>query len=621
MNSLRKLMAVCGLLLGLRLGAAEPYARFDLGVGSYGTTWTWGGGTELDIARMDWAIVAFGNEKTDLSTVARLNRLLEINPKLKFVLRLWPRSSSLKVFFLDYLYDATAKKAFNDEVRRQIRLVLDNIVRPENVQGVTLFEELPYQFAPDIRCLAETAPDAPLDPYLATFADWYRAETGLEMKCWNRDVRLWWGKKFAEALCDVYRHIKAEEPRLRNYVWFMSHYRLLDWLEPGEDVHSPKVIPCRWCDIVKPGEAADGFFAYCNNSFWADKYLTLAKENGWPYFTQLSHTATMRIGSWEDCLSIAKADLPENMGYFYYGPDFRYGLWNDDPDVRPEDIPSVSGMYPRARRFLAKEKVNLDIVRSYLKPSLTVSHNMGTVAVGGFAMVTAVVTNLRDEKWLPDEDCEVRDVTLTVETPPEFEIPVSASCPESVRIARLRPGETKAVIWWAQRKRPSSDPRNMPLKVSLSAANAAAVEVSSTEPVLSPQPEARFAFKSSRGMFRYVDYAMGWSQHPTRITIENPRRSRSLCVNPSIRKEGIKLTWRGVLKEGERLVLGPGVIGEHVGVTGERRDVTAELVGTGITVGKGVSCLEYADEYADGDSEKAIVTIDVPRRLEEIRSK
>ena len=78
----------CGLL-----ASAEPlpYKHFDLGVGSYGSGYTWGNGTPLDVARHDWAMVTFTNESVDRRTTDRLNAELEINPKMKIVVRLWPK--------------------------------------------------------------------------------------------------------------------------------------------------------------------------------------------------------------------------------------------------------------------------------------------------------------------------------------------------------------------------------------------------------------------------------------------------------------------------------------------------------------------------------------------------
>ena len=87
------------IFLTVALVLAEPYnlvaertptpdRYWELGVGCY--LGGLGELTELDVARFDWVMVCFGNISSDRSTTDLLNRLLQINPDLKFMVRLWP---------------------------------------------------------------------------------------------------------------------------------------------------------------------------------------------------------------------------------------------------------------------------------------------------------------------------------------------------------------------------------------------------------------------------------------------------------------------------------------------------------------------------------------------------
>ena len=629
MKTKTSLILVAGGLLALMAGAAEPlaYKHFDLGVGKYSTGWEWGGGEVLDTARYDWALVQFTNEPVGPKTPARINQALALNPKLKIMVRLWPKPGFVRqtknpkklrtyIGFLDYLYYPEAKEAFLKEALAHLHLITDNITHPENVYGCTLFEELPHQFGYDVGILSKTTPEgADIRYFQEFFGDKYKAETGKEMTEWNRDLRIWWGKKFAEALRDVAHEIKKDSPKVRVFVWFMSHFRLLDWLEPGEDVHTPKVIPCYWKDIICP-EGADGFFAYNNNAYWAERYQKLARDNHWPYFSQLSHPGQMRIASWDECVKIANADLPENLGYFYYGPDFTYGHWNDDPDVRPEDVSSLSGLFPRMRRYLAKANVGMDLVRRQLAPQVVLSHELGPIGLKNFGMATAVVTNRRTEEWFASaEEATLRNVKVTLSVPDGFSVPQNVSAGECVTIPVLKPGETKTVMWWVRRDKETAKDAKLPVSVTAEAEGVAPVTVAAEEQVSNPVPYASFDAKRSGESFVYVNWGLPWSKRMPELTLECLPSGGAMLQNPRVRVDTRQITYQGVLKPGEKVVIRSALVADLV--QGRKfTDVSDRIVGEELRIGKGVTKIEFFDDYPAGGSAKARISVRFPDLME-----
>ena len=606
-----KRMTACmlAIVLGFGAQAAEgpSWKHWDLGVGKYSAAWDWCGGDVLDLARYDWALVQLGNEPPTLATVGRINQAMALNPKLKIMIRLWPKPGFVRqtlnpkkersyIGFLDYLYYPEAKAAFLKDALAQLHVFTDNLLYPQNVYGCTIFEELPHQFGYNVNILSKTKPDpkwTDLEHFKLFYGQQYKAETGKELTEWNRDLRIWWGRKFAKALRDIAHEIKKDSPKVRVFAWFISGVRLLDWLEEGEDVHSPMVIPCHWKDIVGP-DGADGFFAYNNNATWAERYQKLATENHWPYFSQLSHAGQMRLDSWEKCLEIAKADVPENLGYFYYGPDFTYGHWNDDPDVRPEDVPALSGLYPRMRRFLAKENVGMDIVLRQLTPSVVFSHELGNIALRGFGMATAVVTNRRTEEWCGSEAAAtLKDVTLRLDLPEGFSVPPTVSCPATVTIPRLAPGDTKEVTWWVRRDKETAKDAKLPASVTLTSPGVETVVVRGDAQVLEPHPTGVYRLRNGIERLTWADYSIGWHAQPVQFELA----CSQTVMNPSFSVNGRKILWRGDVRAKEKLVVNASAMtAELVNRKGIATNVTDRLSGLPSKLCKGVHKIVYADD-------------------------
>ena len=624
-----RIAAAAGLALAFLtdLAAATPAGSyFDLGVGSYGANYKSPEGIPLDIARHDWAYVCFGNEGGP-SLVTNLNTYLEINPKFKMVVRLWPNATYVrksdgpkgarrKVLFLDYVYYPEAKEAFMKLALSQLHLVLDNVTKPENVYGLTVFEELPGHFGCGFGSLAKDLiskadPGMPVDGYLADFAPFYEKETGKKMTEWNRDVRVWWGRKFAEALADIYRRLRADSPRLKIFAYLMTHYRPLDWLRPGEDVHSPQVIPCHWGDLVKPGELADGFFAYCNNDFWTKRYHEMASRNGWLFFSQLSHTSSMRLGSWADCLGYAHAKVPENLGYFSYEWDFEYGHWNDDPDVLPEDRVSVAGLCNRRRRALALRNVGMDIVRRELVPEVVLAHKLGKTGMGGHANIDVVIINRRTDKWLPAPgEAHLKNVKVRLTLPEGFILPGEVSPPGEITVDDIEPAGIKRFRWWARRT--GDVGAEIPVKLEVLAEGVRPVVVTTTGAQSLPVLAGEVSVRGKGDAIRYINYALPkWGRNPQIVKIQ----ALQMLINPSLTHLGRSrmVRYRGRLGKGDKLVV--YCKGKTMSAMLERKgvapvDVTDALEGEPLFFDLGVNELAFDDDYVDTGFARGKVTFE-----------
>ena len=603
-----------------------PYGHFDLGVGSYGSNYNWGGGTELDIARQDWCVVGIGNENADRATVERINRYLEINPKFKIVIRTWPRCSYRRaddpkgvpartVWMLDYRYYPEAREAFLKSLVPQIRIFVDNLTNPDAVYGYTVFEELPHHFChPYVNLISDANPGTKCNEALLEFAAQYERETGRKMDEWNEDVRVWWGKAFAAVMQDIFVSVRRELPGVRSFMYLMTQYRPLDWLEPGEGVHSSNVIPCRWSDLVKPGVYADGFFCYNNCAAWTERYHKLARENGWPFFTQLSHTGTMRIESWEKCLAYANADLKENLGFFFYSPDFVYGEWNDDPDVLAEDTPSLPGMYNRTRRALAKLGVGMDIVRRELAPELFVDYDFASVGETGYGSVNVYVRNARTEKWFPDADEAVlKNVKVRLTMPKGFTLVERTSVGPEISIRELKPGEMKHAIWWPRRDRGTSVEGPLPLKIEVVCDGVRPVVYESEAKEHHDIWGEETRLKDS-GEFSYVNWTgPGWNRRWRGLTLEclgGELDHPSIC-GQSAYANASRLRYDGVMKPGERLVISPDA--KTATLFGKKdkvgKDVSDKISGGPLLFVRGLTKLRFIDGYYNTGLDRVKITV------------
>lgn len=603
-----------------------PYNHFDLGVGSYGSNYHWCNGTELDIARQDWCVVGIGNESADMSTVDRINGILKINPKFKVVIRTWPRctyrrsddpkgSPARTVWMLDYRYYPEAREAFLKALIPQIRIFVDNLINPDAVYGYTIYEELPHHFCnPYVSFITEANPGTKCNEALLGYAAQYERETGKKMDEWNEDVRVWWSKAFAAVMQDIFASVRKELPKVRSFMYLMTQYRPLDWLDEGESVHSSNVIACKWSDLVKPGVYADGFFCYNNCASWTERYHRLARENGWPFFTQLSHTGSMRIDTWENCLAYANADLKENLGYFFYSPDFVYGEWNDDPDVLLEDTPKFAGMYNRTRRVLAKLGVGMDIVRRELVPELFVDYDLGAVGETGYGCITVYVRNARTKKWFPfSDEAVLKNVKVRLTLPKGFTFVDRTSVGPEILIPELKAGEMKHIMWWPRRDSGTSVDGPLPVKIEVTCDGVRPL-VYESEAKSHHDIWGEVSYLKDSGEFRYVNWrGPGWNWRWREMTIECLKGELdhpSICGMSAYGRD-TRIRYDGVMKPGERLVISPDA--KTAKLFGKKdkvgTDVSDKMSGEPIMFIRGITTLRYIDNYYNTGLERVKITI------------
>ncbi len=220
--------ALVALMLAAPAFAAED-RYWELGAGCY-----YGGlraYSALDVARYDWLYLSFGNIGATEETVADLNRMLAINPELKIVIRVWPIMSKgdcpenrYQATFLHYLYQDGIRERVDQTIHDQIRVVLDNISKPENVVGMTFLEELPGHFSAGPFGKNETGGELTWD--LKRFQTEIEAERGKPL-VWDDETRLWWGEKWVQAINGVHAAMKdASDGRLIWYYQQTNHASL-----------------------------------------------------------------------------------------------------------------------------------------------------------------------------------------------------------------------------------------------------------------------------------------------------------------------------------------------------------------------------------------------------------
>lgn len=431
---------------------AQPEDHYwELGVGCY-----YGGMqglTELDVARYDWLYLCFGNISATPETVEQINKLLKINPELKIVIRVWPvmglgdcPENRYQATFLHYLYQPGVKQRLLANIEAQIKVVLDNISRPENVVGMTFLEELPLHFSG-----APFRRNNELTWDLERFRAEIEAERGTPL-VWDDETRLWWGEKWVQVLGEIHAAMKqASGGRL---VWYyqQTNHTSLDMVPEGTALNTPMLMPIHWADIIKPG-LCDGFFAYPNNQAVWERYVKLATDNDWLFFSQVSHPGGMRLCAWEDCLKLAKQRVPQNMGYFLYCPGdcAARNAWNDDPAFAGRPALNIRGVSRLLhwRRILAGEDVGMDIMRDYPPLRLYPDLPLNGVRPGTMIHPRVIVENVRDPSFFLDPaEAVAHNCAVTLSVPAGFVIDPNASAPPTLLLGDLQPGERRVADWW-----------------------------------------------------------------------------------------------------------------------------------------------------------------------------
>ena len=538
---------------------------WELGVGCY-----FGGLgelTELDVARFDWVMVCFGNISSDPNTTELLNRLLKINPNLKFMVRLWPGlyvdhppGQNHKATFMDYLYVPGVKERYHEEVSRQIHVILDHIDKPENVIGFTMEEEEPYYLGG----IAFTGKrnGQPIDgvsPALARFRKEIEAERGKEL-VWDDETRLWWGQRWVQVLGELHKTMKTESDGRLVFYWLQANHTTRDMYTEGSTLDQSGLIPHYWAEVIKPG-FCDGFFAYPNNEqIWQQQYVRFARKHNWLMFSQASHPATMRLSSWDECVKLAKMRLPQNLGYFLFcgglcaaGDCAR--AWNVDPGIPPGPEWNTKDYSTKlhVRRHLAIENVGMDIVRAQPALKLDVDLPLEDAEAGGYIQVRAVVQNLRESSYFLDpDDAVLRNVKITLRTPDGFAHHQSGTTGAGVTLSipSLLPGERRVAGWWVAVRDDFDGKPAEPFVITADADDVAATIVRTNEDVAVPlgQPHpAKSGTEWIESGFRLTQREL-----TPRIVIEPLRNG---VKNPAVGNDSNTVRYEGTLDRSQRLVL------------------------------------------------------------------
>ncbi|MBT7166858.1 MAG: hypothetical protein HN904_29015 [Victivallales bacterium] len=417
---------------------------------------TYGSGSALDVARYDWSLINFGNVPADERTVQRCNEILRLNPKHRFVIRVWPimgkgdcPENRNQATFLHCLYTPGTLDRVLEETRRQVRLILDGVRTPQNVVGMTFLEELPNHFtsSPFKRGWQE---GDPLPWGIKRFEKEIAADLDTPFEMNNPEHRLWWGRKYTEMIAEIHRTMKeAGAERLVLY-WQATFYYTLDHDPEGVEKCKRNVVPYSYRDIVTPG-LCDGIFGYPNNEkVWDRQTRSIVETMNCRFFSQLSTPAFMRIARFEDTVALARWRNPGNLGAFLYMQGGRSSkAWNRLPYVREDRYWTIAD---HARRFAWDYKVGLDVVHKALAPEVALDYLAEGKRTGDFVHVWGQVRNPRDASWYGgDADRAVlKDVKLTLHVPDGFEIPAENSAPQTIPLGDIPGRSCMAGDWWVR---------------------------------------------------------------------------------------------------------------------------------------------------------------------------
>ncbi len=414
---------------------------------------------ELDVARWDWVLVEVHGKQN----VPAMNRLLQINPRLKFLIRLWP-INGLGVpgrmagagTFLEY----TLKPEVQEEVDRRLRVAIrelrGNISNWDSVVGFEFVEEIPGWWGCAHEVVGCTEPGGKIPEHLAHYKAEVEQLRGKPL-VWDAETKWWVGKQCAATLDKINRLIKQESGGKLVFYHHQVGFDTLD--EVGErlpadfDVVKWAGYPFYFSDIIKPG-VCDGFMAYPNGAVvWNNKYMRHVKKSGWLFFSQLSHPSFMRMGSWQETEEMVMARSPQNLGYFFFcgGDCAAAGAWNDDPAIprdprwNQRDVSTTLHM----RKHCAEWDIGMDVVRRYNHLRVGLDAKLDNLKAGDVFALVAVVENPKDVSFYKDpEEATAKQVRVKVALPPGIVAEAKYSPPVELAIGDLPPGGRKSVTWW-----------------------------------------------------------------------------------------------------------------------------------------------------------------------------
>lgn len=553
-------LPVALMAAAIALAAAAPLPAqedhyWELGVGAY--LGGMSGFTDLDVARYDWAYVCFGNISANEETAALLDRLLEINPELKIVLRLWPimgkgdcPENRYQATFLHYLYDPEVKQKVDEEIHRQFDVIADNISRPENIVGLTFLEELPGHFSGRPMRSGEVSWD------MERFRAEIEAERGKPL-VWDEETAAWWGEKWVEAINEIHRVMK--EASGGRMIWYYQAVGnpSLDRVPEGTPLTQKGLVPIRFEQIIQPG-LCEGFFAYANNAgIWA-AFTEMARENDWVFFGQLSHPAFMRLCSWEEAIALSTERMPQNMGYFLYctGDCSARNAWNDDPQFAGKPEQNIRGVTKalHQRQILAAQDVGMDVVRSAPRLRLHTDLPLSKAEPGGFVHLSTIIENVIEPSWFLDPaEAMARGCAVSLSLPAGFSVDPERSAPLELAVGDLVPGELRLADWWVSVAEDWDGALEGQFGLRASANEGAPVEIALREDTAMPLGQPHEIGVSGTEWIE-PGFRLAADVQPE-IVIE-PVSGQ--VTNPSLTDGRATVSYEGIVQFGRRLVLRPG---------------------------------------------------------------
>ncbi len=324
-----------------RPARAAPDYYWRLGAGTYGTP---GPGDPDDVflthARFDWQMIAFGSG-ADLPAI---NRCLALNPRQRFLVRLWPRQQQDS--FLDYLYRPEVRERIDQAIHAQVERVQGEIARPRQVLAYTFLEELPSRWDP---CYALKS-DTDILAVLAPHREAIERDLGRPLVL-DAATKAWLDTRFVDSMDQIHTTIRRAAGR-DPLILFWPRF---DWFDVATLER-----------IIHPG-GADGVFIYVLRPDRWQEHVRIAEARGWPFFSQLSHNSGMKQGPWTACVDLPLIQSRFNLGYFLYstGNPLR-PHWYDNPAVnRVNNVRGFSNPV-HLRWFAADRNLGWDVFRRHL---------------------------------------------------------------------------------------------------------------------------------------------------------------------------------------------------------------------------------------------------------------
>ncbi len=530
--------------------------------------------TELDAARADWLLLRFPGLPSNRKTTELLNRLITLNPRLKIMVRVWPlgglsphKESRYQATFYEYFYEPGIREKLFAEIRRQVRVVLDHLDKPENFVAMTFLEELPQHFT-DMAIFNE---DGKTTWAMEAYREQIEAEIGKPFE-WNDEGRRWWGHKYVQAYNEIHAVMKeAGEGRLVLY-WQQTGYKNLDHYPSGAPLSTSNLIPIRLSQIVKPG-LCDGVFAYPNTeTVWEDDALRFAREHGWYFFSQLSHAPWMRSQPWELTVRRVRTHVPQNLGTVWYcegnciHPQYESQRRQMSADRLDHSIPPNEGGPDRihfvehTRRMLAQAEVGMGVVERHLKPELKFDYSVNATAGEQSIRILLQVHNTRETSWYTDPQYAVlRNAVVELMMPPGIELVDGAESASAV-LGDLEADAYRVVVWTVRIDKDTRISTNHPLRARITADNGPVVEITSDG-----ESAAIDAFQP-RDLYRSAD---AWVEPtyrqrvPVALTV-SLRVLQGMSENPTLTVGSDTIRYDGTLVAGEKLILEPGGAGRIV---------------------------------------------------------